>query len=185
LILKAGYTEKNLAVIDRCKKGDNEAFRELYSSYARAMFSTCMRMLNNKEDAEDILQESFISAFRNISQYKANASFGSWLKRIVINNCIDFIKRSRNGYIPLEEIDPADEEPAEEIKYDAAAIKESVQELPDGFRIILTLYLFEDHSHRMIAEKLGISEGTSKSQYSRARKKLAEIIRQKTKFHER
>ena len=144
-----------------------------------------MRMLNDKDNAEDVLQDSFIAAFKNIHQYNENATFGSWLKRIVINHCIDAVKSAKVNIISLDNIEAPEEVQEEEIAYDIASVKESIQELPDGFRIILTLYLFEDYSHRMIAEKLGISEGTSKSQYSRARKKLAEIIRKKHIIHER
>ncbi len=136
-------------------------------------------MLNDKDDSKDVLQESFISAFKNIHQYNGKASFGSWLKRIVINNCIAAIKKRNNNIIPLAEQD-LPEEPLEEkpkIAYTIEEIKTAVGELADGYRIILSLYLFEDYSHKMIAEKLNISEGTSKSQYSRARKKLIELMR--------
>lgn len=135
-------------------------------------------MLNDREDAKDVLQESFISAFKNIHQYSGKVSFGSWLKRIVINACITAIKKRNNNIIPLEERD-LPEEPLEEetrIAYTIEDVKAAVSELADGYRIILSLYLFEDYGHKMIAEKLNISEGTSKSQYSRARKKLMELI---------
>jgi RNA polymerase sigma factor (sigma-70 family) len=136
-------------------------------------------MLNDKEESKDVLQESFISAFKNIHQYNGKASFGSWLKRIVINGCIATIKKRNQNLIPIAERDIPDEEPDEEtgITYTVEDVKAAVSELPDGYRIILTLYLFEDHSHKMIAEKLNISEGTSKSQYSRARRKLIELIK--------
>jgi RNA polymerase sigma factor (sigma-70 family) len=145
------------------------------------MFTICLRMLNNREDAEDVLQESFISAFKNLHQYNAKASFGSWLKRIVINASIAVIKKKNDHLIPLGEKD-LPEEPAqedEEITYDIETVKLAISKLADGYRLIVSLYLFEDHSHKMIAEKLNISESTSKSQYSRARKRLIELIRSK------
>ena len=179
------YKEANSELIGQCRQGRNAAFKEVYELYSKAMFNICMRMLNNRNEAEDVLQESFISAFRNIKQYNGNASFGSWLKRIVINRCIDAIKVRTLNLVPLEERDPPEEETYEEDEqgpaYDVETVKQGISQLPDGYRIILTLYLFEDYTHRMIAEKLGISEGTSKSQYSRARKKLAELMNLKKK----
>ncbi len=173
------YTEPNAILIEECRKGKNEAFKQVYDLYSAAMYTICCRMLNDKEEAKDVLQESFISAFKNINQYSGKASFGSWLKRIVINGCIATIKKRNADLIPLAERDLPEETIEEETKitYTVEEIKASVSKLPNGYRIILSLYLFEDHSHKMIAEKLNISESTSKSQYSRARKKLMEILK--------
>ena len=172
------YAETHAEVIAQCRRGENAAFKKLYDAYNKAMFNVCLRMLNNKQEAEDVLQESFISAFKNIQQYSAKASFGSWLKRIVINRCIDSLKKRSLDLIPLAERDLPEEEPSEEadITFSVEAIKEAISRLADGYRVIVSLYLFEEHSHKMIAEKLDISEGTSKSQYARAKKKLIEMI---------
>lgn len=107
------YTEVNALLIEAGRKGNNDAFKQLYEVYNEAMFTICLRMLNNKEDAEDILQESFISAFKNLYQYSGKASFGSWLKRIVINACIAAIKKRNDHFISLEEKD-LPEEPLQE-----------------------------------------------------------------------
>jgi RNA polymerase sigma factor (sigma-70 family) len=181
------YKEANSELVERCKKGDRASYKELYNLYAKAMFSICMRLLNNKEEAEDCLQESFISAFNSISQYNGKASFGSWLKRIVINRCLDAIQKRKLDFVPIEFVDVLDEEKEEidETVYTVEGIKEAMKGLPDGYRIILTLFLFEEYSHKMIAEKLNISESTSKSQYHRARKKLQELITSKALSHER
>jgi RNA polymerase sigma-70 factor (ECF subfamily) len=130
-----------------------------------------------------VLQESFISAFKNLHQYSGKASFGSWLKRIVINACIAVIKKRNHELIPIDEKDFVEEQQEEEkeITYNAADIKSAISGLADGYRVILSLYLFENYSHKMIAEKLNISEGTSKSQYSRARKRLIELMALKNK----
>jgi RNA polymerase sigma factor (sigma-70 family) len=173
-------SEDNIAsLIERCKKGEHNAFKEVYLLYSKAMFNICVRFLNNKEEAEDTLQESFIKAFKNIEQYKGEASFGAWLKRIVINKCLDALKKKNVRFVEMEDRDiiiVEEETEDNSVEYDAEAIKAAMKELPDGYRVILTLYLFEDHTHRMIAEKLNISEGTSKSQYARARKKLIQLI---------
>jgi len=177
------YTEPNAALIEECRKGKNEAFKQVYDLYSEAMFTICCRMLNDKEEAKDVLQESFISAFKNIHQYGGKSSFGTWLKRIVINACIATIKKRNQNIIPLAERDLPEEvlEENAEMNYTIENVKAAVNELADGYRIILSLYLFEDYSHKMIAEKLNINEGTSKSQYSRARKKLMELIILKSK----
>jgi RNA polymerase sigma factor (sigma-70 family) len=177
------YTEANAPLIEAGRKGKNDAFKQLYELYNEAMFTICLRMLNNREDAEDVLQESFISAFKNLHQYSGKASFGSWLKRIVINACIAVIKKRNDHLIPLADRDLPEEpmQEEEEITYGIETIKLAIGQLADGYRLIISLYLFEDHSHKMIAEKLNISESTSKSQYSRARKRLIELIQLKNK----
>lgn len=185
--IPVNYTEAATELVDECKKGSDTAFRNLYLLYSKAMFSISIRILNNREEAEDVLQESFISAFKKIRQYDSKASFGSWLKRIVINRSLDTLKKRKLNFVPLDDTDLAEEESFAEdnIEYDAEAIKKAIQQLPDGYRIVLTLYLFEDYSHKQIAEELNISEGTSKSQYSRARKKLIELITLKEITYER
>jgi RNA polymerase sigma factor (sigma-70 family) len=172
--------QKEEALIDRCRKGDELAYRELYLTYNKAMFNLSMRMLNNREEAEDLLQDCFVKAFGNIAQLKDDAAFGSWLKRMVVNRSIDLLRKRGPLHLPLDENLTAVEEPEEEqgITYEPAIITEALATLPDGYRLIVGLFLFENYSHKMIAEKLGISEGTSKSQYARGRAKLAATIRQ-------
>ena len=181
------YKETNSELINLCKSGKKEAFKELYNLYSKAMYNVCVRMLNNTNDAEDVLQESFISAFTHIHQYNQKASFGSWLKRIVINKCIDAIRERNDNLIPLNDKDIAVDEKMDEdvITYDVESVKNGIRQLPDGYRVIITLFLFEDYTHRMIADKLNISEGTSKSQYARARKKLVQLITLKNNNDER
>lgn len=174
------YEPGNPEVITRCKNGDDKSFRKLYDLYSKAMFNICMRMLNNRAEAEDALQESFISAFRKINDFDGTGSFGSWLKKIVIHRCIDELRKKRPGFISIDKSDVADEGTAdceEDTEYDIQSLRKAIFDLPDGYRVILTLYLFEDYTHAMIAEKLGIAEGTSKSQYARARKRLQQLMK--------
>ncbi|MCW3070172.1 MAG: polymerase [Bacteroidetes bacterium] len=180
MIIAIEHNTEHHDLVEQCKKGDDKAFRELYRLYAKPMFNASMRILNNRDEAEDVLQESFVAAFRHIRSFEEKGSFGSWLKRIVINRSLDALKKQKQNFIQVDELDIAEEEAEEEngFEYDAVTLQKAIDRLPDGYRVILTLFLFEDYSHRMIAEKLGISESTSKSQYLRARKKLGTYLKE-------
>ncbi len=173
---------KNL--IEQSKKGDRTAQFALYNQYVDAMFQISLRMLNNRADAEDILQESFVKAFNKLTQFKYESSFGAWLKRIVINNCINQLNKRKLNWITIEEVRFEDNltinEP-DEILFNQLPkiqkIKESIQQLPDGFRVVLTLYLLEGYDHKEISQILNISESTSKTQYHRAKNKLKQLVK--------
>lgn len=144
-------------------------------------------MVNDRDEAEDILQEAFVSAFKNLKSYRGDASFGSWLKRIVVNKCINYIKKNRTIMVPLEDerMDVADESGGLdelELQLSVEKVKESMAELPDGFRSVLSLYLFEGYDHKEIGGIMGITESTSKSQYLRAKAKLRVILENKVKY---
>jgi RNA polymerase sigma-70 factor (ECF subfamily) len=182
---KTSYKDPNHILIEKCKKGDRHAFREIYELYSKAMFNISMRILNKREEAEDVLQESFIKAFNSLDQYKGEASFGTWLKKIVINRSLDVVNKKQIDFIPIDRIELQDDVDETEEMYTIEDVKEALHQLPDGYRVILTLFLFENYSHKMISEHLKISEGTSKSQYHRARKKLQELIISKQLQHEK
>lgn len=174
------YQDIHRPLVEKCQQGDRKAQYELYKLYSKAMFNVSLRIVNEYADAEDVLQESFLSAFRNVASFKGTSTFGAWLKRIVVNHSISLIQRRRVALVPLEEHDWA--EPTEgleevEVDYQVGAIRQAIQRLPDGYRIVLSLYLLEGYDHQEIAEILNITESTSKSQYSRARKKLLEILK--------
>lgn len=136
-------------------------------------------MLNNREDAEDILQETFVECFRNISSFRFESTFGAWLKKILINKCINQLNKKKIDLTYCESLPVNIYEEDEEITYDTTKIFNGISILPDGYRIILTLYLLEGYDHSEISEILGISESTSKSQYSRAKEKLRSILSMK------
>ncbi len=145
------------------------------------MFNVSMRITNDYAEAEDALQEAFISAFKNLHSFKAEASFGSWLKKIVVNAAINAIRKRREELVPLDErtvAEAADEVQEDETEWQVDKVRRAIQHLPDGYRVVLSLYLLEGYDHAEIGEILGVSESTSKSQYSRARKKLLEIMRE-------
>lgn len=174
-------------LIDGCRNGSAEAQYQLYKLYSKAMFNVAWRIANSQADAEDILQESFLSAFRNIHSYKGEAAFGAWLKRIVVNKAINLIRKRRLelSSIEIEEVDVADEPAQEndpELLLTVERIKKAIPKLPDGFRLVLSLYLLEGYDHREIGEILGISESTSKSQFNRAKNKLREILKSEVSY---
>lgn len=144
------------------------------------MFNVSCRILNDTGDAEDVLQEAFISAFKNLNSFKGDASFGAWLKRIVINKSLNLIKKRQIDLVSVDTLPevPIDSEYSEfsETSLSVEKIKEAVKQLPDGYRVVFTMYLFEGYDHAEIAEFLGISESTSKSQFNRSKKKLKEIL---------
>jgi RNA polymerase sigma factor (sigma-70 family) len=181
----SAHTEINSAIIERCKNGERKAFHELYELYVKAMFNISLRIVNNSMEAEEVLQDSFLKVFQKINSYDPNHSFGAWLKRIVINGSLDVLKKRKTILVPLEEIADVEEEAEDEKDYDVETIKRCITQLPDGYRTIFSLYVFEDHSHKEIAGLLGISEGTSKSQYNRAKKRLIELITKNTLANER
>ncbi|MEN8248209.1 MAG: RNA polymerase sigma factor [Bacteroidota bacterium] len=165
-------------VIALCLEGDRSAQHQLYNLYAKAMYNICYRMTKSEDEAADVLQESFISAFDNLKSYKGTASFGAWLKRIVVNKSINHIKSKRMNLVPLEEVEPEAVEVIqdEELYLNIDKIKAGIEQLPDGYRVVFSLYLLEGYDHKEIGEILGITESTSKSQYNRAKAKLRSLL---------
>lgn len=172
---------KQHAMIEGCIEGDRSAQYTFYKQYARAMYNICYRITNDPDDAEDVLQEAFLSAFRNMHTYKGEASIGAWLKRIVINASINHIKKQKLMYEPIED-SHFEEEPVisdDQLVLEIDRVRRAIHRLPDGFRMVFSLYLLEGYDHKEIAEILGITESTSKSQYNRAKKKLREILKER------
>jgi RNA polymerase sigma-70 factor (ECF subfamily) len=167
---------KHAPLIEECKKGNSKAQFMLYDQYSKAMYNLAFRMMNNREDAEDILQETFIDCFRNIASFRFDSTFGAWLKSILINKCINQIKKKKIDLVLCETIPSYAVEYEDEITYNTDKIFKEIEHLPDGYRIILTLYLLEGYDHTEISQILGISESTSKSQYSRAKEKLRRML---------
>ena len=163
-------------LIEECRKGSSKAQFRLYDQYSKAMYNLAYRILNNREDAEDILQEAFVECFRNIDSFRFESTFGAWLKKIILNKCLNHIKKKKIDLTLCETLPPVIYEEDEEVKYETEKIFKSIEMLPDGYRIILTLYLIEGYDHSEISQILGITESTSKSQYSRAKEKLRNIL---------
>jgi RNA polymerase sigma factor (sigma-70 family) len=183
--LEISYKNKHLKIIDRCKAGDQKAYYEIYELYSKAMFNICFRIIGNQEVAEDVLQEAFVNAFQNIQSYQGRASFGAWLKKIVVNKAISYLRKQQLDLVELEDhLEPVLEDDTEDIglAMKVETIREAIQKLPNGFRVVFSLYLLEGYDHREISEILGITESTSKSQYNRAKKKLREILKEEVYY---
>ncbi len=170
-------------LVEQCSRNNAKAQMQLYRMFSQSMYNTSLRITGNKNLAEDVMQEAFLSAFEKIKNCKTPEHFGSWLKRIVINRSIDEIRKKRISLIPLEETLPlADDSPEynpeEEMEQEKLLeyIKKAITLLPDGYRIVLTLKLLEDYDYSTIAKDLDLAESTVRSQFVRGRQKLLEII---------
>jgi RNA polymerase sigma-70 factor (ECF subfamily) len=170
-------------LVERCKQGDTSSFRKLYELYNKAMFNTSFRILNNTADAEDVLQESFLDAYRHIHSFASRSSFGAWLKQIVVNKSITQLRKKKLDLMDIEQsnlAERADEDhiDEQEIHLKVQEVRKAIQLLPDGYRTVLTLYLLEGYDHEEIAEILQVAESTTRTQYSRAKHKLLQILKQ-------
>jgi len=167
--------------IELSKKGNRQAQYQLYKLYSKAMFNICYRMMNDREDAEDMLQESFSEAFRRLDSFRHESTFGAWLKMIVVNKCINEIKRKKAQLEYFDDMSPFEDEEDLKDEHETGLspdkIKKAMEELPKGSRMIFSLYLLEGYDHQEIAQILSISESNSKTQYMRAKQRIKEILK--------
>ena len=183
---EAAFRNIHQDLIDGCKTGDQKAQFQIYKLYYKAMFNTSLRIVSDTMEAEDIMQESFLSAFEKIDTYSGKVSFGAWLKKIVINRSLDALNRQKAIFEEFDthhELKDATDEKDhlhEDVDLKIEEVKKSIDKLPDGYRIILSLYLLEGYDHDEIGEILNISSSTSRSQLSRAKQKLLNEMRNGT-----
>jgi RNA polymerase sigma-70 factor (ECF subfamily) len=169
------------SIIDACKSGDDRAKFELYKLYSKAMFNVCYRIMNNREEAEDMLQEAFTQAFIKLDSFRYESNFGGWLKRIVVNTCLNAINKKKVELTYCEEIYDnkiQEESDKNEVRFTVANITDAMEILPKGGRMVFSLYLLEGYDHAEIAQILGITESTSKSQFMRAKRRIVEILKE-------
>ena len=178
------YQDIHKDIIELSKGGDSKSQYQLYQLYSKAMFNICYRMMSNREEAEDMLQEAFSEAFLKLDSFRYESSFGAWLKRIVINKCINEIKRRKAEVLYYDDLKQLDKDDIdddfvnyEDIQLDVKKVHKAIEQLPEGYRIIFSLYLLEGYDHTEIAQILGISESTSKSQYMRAKNKIKDLLK--------
>ncbi len=169
-------------IIEKCKQNNRKAQVQLYNQYCNGMYIVAKRFVKDDMDAEDVLQEAFIKAFSKLHQYQAEVTFGAWLKRIVINKSIDFLKSKKERLVELEEahlkvIDTDDDD--KWLVDDAITVnevKDAINKLPDKYKYVVMLYLIEGYDHQEISEILNISEVASRTQLSRGKVKLQELL---------
>jgi RNA polymerase sigma-70 factor (ECF subfamily) len=147
------------------------------------MYSVSLRIINDDMEAEDVMQEAFLSAFKKIGTYKGEVSFGAWLKKIVVNRSLDYLKKRKVQFEEINERTTQIKDYQMETKeVDVQTIKKAIQALPDGYRVVLSLYLLEGYDHDEISQILGISNSSSRTQLLRAKNKLKTILRDKEIF---
>lgn len=178
--------DKKLRIlIQKCIEKDREGQRELYMLLSPVLYGICLKYMKNKTEADDVFQDAFIKLFQKIDQYKFNGSFEGWAKRIFVNEALEVLrKKQRRLHIAIEDtivensIDGNSDNNGMAISQNE--LLEHIQQLPDNYRMIFNLFVFEDYSHKKIAEKLNIAEGTSKSLLSRAKRLLRLKINEET-----
>jgi len=183
--IEAAFRNLHQELIDGCIHGDQKAQFQIYKLYYKAMYNTSLRIVNDMMEAEDIMQESFLSAFEKIDTYSGTVSFGAWLKKIVVNRSLDTLSKRKAVFEDIESHVGIKDESSdelvrnEEIDVKVEEVKAAIGRLPDGYRIILSLYLLEGYDHDEIAEILSINSSTSRSQLSRAKQRLITELREK------
>ena len=177
------YKNIHQELIDLCREGNQKAQFQLYKLYYKSMYSVSLRIVNNETEAEDVMQEAFLKAFRKFDTYLGEVSFGAWLKKIVVNRSLDHLKKKRVQFeeMSTETMAITDEDDAIG-EVNVESIKKAIRNLPDGYRTVLSLYLIDGYDHDEISQILGISSSASRTQYSRAKNKLRELLKGKEIF---
>lgn len=172
------YRAKEDELIKGCLRRERSAQRELYDTFSSKMYSICYRYVKDSMEAEDILITAFMKVFDKIGQFKSEGSFEGWIRRIVVNEALTYLRRNRSMYLETE-LEQADREPDYSKLSDhleAEDLMNMIKELPTGYRIVFNMYAIDGYSHKEIASHLNISENTSKSQLSRARVYLQKML---------
>lgn len=167
-------------IIEGCQNGDAVSQRKLYERYAGVMFGVCCRYVGDRSIAEDLLHDGFITVFTKINDFRGDGSFEGWCRRIFVNTALGYLRKRNplNNSVIVEEVRSLDNGQVDILeKMSGNELMAIISQLPDGYRTILNLYAVEGYSHKEIGEMLEISENTSRSQYSRARSKLMEMLR--------
>jgi RNA polymerase sigma-70 factor (ECF subfamily) len=175
-------------IVNGCRENNSQSQFELYKLYSKAMYNTCLRICKDPDDSKDVLQEAFVKAFTHIDTFHGESTIGAWLKKIVVNTAINFVNRKRPDMVRVSDDSELEEKHAEVLtvsdisSLDIQKVKEGIDLLPDGYRLVFSLYMVEGYDHQEISQILKISESTSKSQLNRAKKKLREILFKKMNY---
>ena len=172
-------------LVNECLRNKPDAQKQLYDQYAKTMLGVCYRYTKSLKDAEDVMQDAFVKVYHNLKQYQFDGELGAWIRRIMVTTALNYLKKNKRyreelvfAEMPLHPV--SDSNP--EIKLDAKQLSELIRQLPTGFQTIFNLHAVEGYTHAEIGGMLGISDGTSKSQYARARYLLIEWIEKYSSF---
>lgn len=169
-------------LIEACRHNDRAAQIEIYDLYYRAMYNASLRIVNDTAEAEDVMQDSFIEAFKKIETYRGEGTFGSWLKRIVVNNSINVIRKRKEMVsiddtdFELEDVGEQEKEYSENVFCRLEEIRDGIKQLPEAYKNIISLHLLEGYDHQEMSEILNTTYGNIRTRYSRAKQKLLQII---------
>jgi len=170
-------------VVEKCKANDRTAQLQLYRKYCDGMFIVAMRFVKNTDDAEDVLQESFIKAFQKLHQFKGDVTFGAWLKRIVINNSIDFLKSKKDNVVALDEgymqVVEDDNNWNVPSKISIEQVRSAIDDLQSKYKYVVLMFLLEGYDHQEIAQVLNISESACRTRLLRGKGHLKELLKEK------
>jgi RNA polymerase sigma factor (sigma-70 family) len=174
-----GQEEADL--IARCRKGDIKSYELLYNRYSHAMYHTCLRIVMNAADAEDLLQEAFMEAFVSLDKLKDTLAFGGWVKKIMINKSVNFIRRHRKSWLEMEDtmvMDVPEEQAFDEpeFKEKLDAIMEAMAVLPEKYQMVINLHIFEQMGFEEIAATMGMPSSTIRVQYLRGKQKILDRL---------
>ena len=170
-------------LVKLCLQGNASAKERLYNLFAQKMWTVCLRYMKNEEEAQDVLQMGFVKVFKNLHAFNKSGSLDGWVRKIIVNTALDTIRKNKKfeNNVQWDQVSYQQEDVSGNVlnKLAAEDLMELINELPTGFRTVFNLYAIEGYSHKEIAEMLGVSESTSKSQYSIAKALLRKIIKEK------
>jgi RNA polymerase sigma factor (sigma-70 family) len=171
------------SILKGCKEGKRSAQKQLYDQYVSVMFSVCLRYARSQDEAEDLLQEGFLKVYQNINSFRQQGSLEGWIRRIMVNHALNHYKKNRKAVFfedvdEINELEILDQEEENNIPdpIPPEILLEFIQSLPEGYRMVFNLYVFEDYGHKEIAATLNISENTSKTQLMKARRHLQKRV---------
>ncbi|MBL7828197.1 MAG: sigma-70 family RNA polymerase sigma factor [Saprospiraceae bacterium] len=169
-------------LLTRCLAGDQQAQFQLYQRYVKAMYNTAIRIVGRPDEAQDVLQDGFTKVFQQLHTFRQESGIGSWIKRIIVNTALNALRsKKRLFYVELDQnLEQIAESSDTFLDIDAEIIHNAIKQLPDGARVVFTLFAVEQLSHQEIAQQLGVSESTSKTQYRRAKQLLKDALPQIT-----
>lgn len=162
----------DLTLVSECAKGNPKAQRALFDKFAPKMLSVCMRYVRNMDEAEDALQDAFVKVFQKIGEFKMEGSLEGWIRRIMVNTALDALRRNKKQLGDVQLDDVSYKVSFSDYSFDDMDVNhllKMIDQLPDGYRVVFNMFAIEGYSHKEIADTLGVTENTSKSQYSRAR----------------